>query len=395
LINFINEANNIKSELTTIRRDIHEHPELGFEEVRTSNLIKKFLDNEGIPYESVASTGVCAVIKGEGIGDNKKTIALRADMDALPIQDKKGLPYSSKVTGKMHACGHDGHTTILLGATRILNNYKKHFSGNIKLLFEPAEETTGGGPIMIKEGVLDNPKVDLIVGLHVTEDLECGKVRVKSGVVHAASNPFRVRIIGSGGHGASPQVTVDPIVIAASIIQSIQTLVSREISPVNPSVITVGSIHGGSAQNVIPEDVVMTGIIRTLTKEDREYLVKRFKDLINNICKGYRAKAEVIIEESYPCLYNDENALGRVRKSVIDVLGEENLVEQQYPSMGVESFAYFANERPAAFYFLGTGNKAKKTDKPAHSSLFDIDEDALPLGVALQCDIAYKYLTSS
>jgi amidohydrolase len=389
----LDEANNIKEELVTIRRDIHEHPELGFEVERTSNIIKKFLKNEGIPFISVAGTGVCAVIKGEGIGDNNKTIALRADMDALPIQDKKGLSYSSKIQGKMHACGHDGHTTILLGVARILNKYKKNFSGNVKLLFEPAEETTGGAPIMIKEGVLENPKVDFVVGLHVTEDLECGKVRVKTGVVHAASNPFIVKIIGSGGHGASPHVTVDPIVIASTIVLNLQTLVSREISPQNPSVITVGSIHGGSAQNVIPEEVIMTGIIRTLTKEDRQYMVRRFKDLINNVCKGFRARAEIIIEESYPCLYNDENVLNRVIEAAMEVIGKENVVKQKNPSMGVESFAYFANERPAAFYFLGTKNIAKKTDKPAHSSFFDIDEDALPLGVALQCDIAYKYLT--
>lgn len=394
MVNFIDEANTIKEELITIRRDIHEHPELGFEENRTSNIIKEFLRKEGIPFVSVAGTGVCAIIKGEGIGDNKKTIALRADMDALPIQDKKGVCYSSRVPGKMHACGHDAHTTILLGATRLLNRHKKNFSGNVKLLFEPAEETTGGAPIMIKEGVLDSPTVDLIVGLHVTEDLDCGKVRVKSGVVHAASNPFQVRIIGSGGHGASPHVTVDPIVMASNIILSLQMLVSREISPAHPSVVTVGSIHGGSAPNVIPEDVVISGIMRTLTKEDREYIVKRFKDLIDNICKGFRGKSEIMIEESYPCLYNDENVLNRVRKAAKEILGKENLIEQENPSMGVESFSYFANAKPAAFYFLGTRNLAKNTEKPAHSSLFDIDEDALPLGVALQCQIAYEYLTS-
>ncbi|MDS0525767.1 M20 family metallopeptidase [Clostridium sp. SHJSY1] len=394
MINFVDEANNIKKELITIRRDIHEHPELGFEEKRTSNIIKEFLKNEGIPFVSVAGTGVCGIIKGEGSGDNKKTIALRADMDALPIQDKKGLSYSSKISGKMHACGHDAHTTILLGAARILNKFKRNFSGNVKILFEPAEETTGGAPIMIKEGVLDNPNVDLVVGLHVTEDLDYGKIRVKSGVVHAASNPFVVKIIGSGGHGASPHVTVDPIVITSNIILSLQTLVSREISPVHPSVITVGSIHGGSAQNVIPEEVVISGIMRTLTKEDREYIVRRFKDLIDNLSKAFRAKAEINIEESYPCLYNNEYVLNRVRKVAKEILGEKNLVEQENPSMGVESFAYFANERPAAFYFLGTRNILKNTDKPAHSCLFDIDEDALPLGVALQSKIAYEYLTS-
>lgn len=394
MITFLKEANNIKQELITIRRDIHEHPELGFEEQRTSKFIKDFLDGEGIPYKSFAKTGVVATIKGTGIGDENKTIALRADMDALPIQDKKKVSYCSKVKGKMHACGHDGHTTILLGTAKILNKYKADFKGTVKLLFEPAEETIGGAPVMIKEGALENPKVDLIVGLHVTENLECGKIRVKSGVVHAASNPFVVKIIGSGGHAASPQVAIDPIVIASSIIMNLQTLVSREIAPQNPAVITVGSIHGGSAQNIIPDEVTITGIIRTLTKEDRVYIVKRFKDLVNDICESFRAKAEITIEESYPCLYNNEEVLEKVKKSASCILGADNIEVQQNPSMGVESFAYFANERPSAFYFLGTGNKVKNTDKPAHSSLFDIDEDALPLGVAMQCDIAYEYLTS-
>lgn len=392
MITFLDEANKIKDELITIRRDFHEYPELGFEEKRTSEKIKKFLEAEGIHYIEVAKTGVCAIIKGDK-DDNNRVIGLRADMDALPIQDKKVVSYSSKVAGKMHACGHDAHTTILLGVAKILNNNKHLFGGHVKLFFEPAEETVGGASFMIKEGVLENPRVDVIVGLHVTEDLKCGKIRVKSDVVNAASNPFKIRIKGRGGHGAAPHTTIDPIVIASNIVISLQTIVSREIAPVNPSVITVGSINGGTAQNVIPEEVEITGIIRTLTKEDRSYVIRRFKELVTGICRGMRGECEIYIEEGYPCLYNNDKMVERVKYIGNNLLGEGNVVEQKHPSMGVESFAFFAMERNSAFYYLGTGNEIKETDKAAHSNLFDIDEDAIPIGVAMQCGIAYDYLT--
>ena len=231
------------------------------------------------------------------------------------------------------------------------------------------------------------------MGLHVTEDLDYGKIRIKSGVVNAASNPYKIKIKGRGGHGAAPHTTIDPIVIASNVVMALQTIVSREIAPVNPSVITVGSINGGTAQNVIPEEVEITGIIRTLTKEDREYVVRRFKELVTGICRGMRGECDIYIEEGYPCLYNNATMVERVKYVGKELLGVENVVEQKHPSMGVESFAFFAMERTSAFYYLGTGNRTKGTDKAAHSNLFDIDEDAIPLGVAMQCGIAYDYLT--
>ncbi|MGG7076770.1 M20 metallopeptidase family protein [Clostridium sardiniense] len=392
MINFRDEANKIKEDLIAIRRDIHMHPEVGFEEVRTSTLIKDFLKNEGIEYREVAGTGICGLIKGTKEGEIK-TVALRGDMDALPIQDKKVCEYSSKVPGKMHACGHDAHTTILLGVAKLLNENKHLFSGNVKLLFEPAEETTGGASVMIEEGVLENPRVDKVFGLHVTEDLECGKIKIKKGVVNAASNPYKIKVIGSGGHGASPNTTVDPIVIGANIVSTLQTIVSREISPVNPSVITVGSFHAGTAQNIIPGEAEITGIIRTMTPEDRKFACERLCEVSEGIAKTGRASAEVTIEESYPCLINNDECVDIVKDAAIKILGSENVVEQKAPSMGVESFAYFAMERDAAFYFLGTANQSKGTFRSAHSSLFDIDEDAIPLGVAIQCEAALNYLT--
>ncbi|SFC77956.1 M20 metallopeptidase family protein [Clostridium uliginosum] len=392
MIDFNKEANAIKDELIEIRRDLHEHPEVGFEEVRTSEVIKSFLKKQEILYTEVSKTGVCGIIKGEKEGDTK-TIALRADMDALPIQDKKICDYSSKVSGKMHACGHDAHTTILLGVAKILNKYKNLFSGNIKFIFEPAEETVGGARYMIKENVLENPKVDCILGLHVDESVKVGSIEIKKGVVNAASNPFTIKITGQGGHGASPHTTVDPVVIASHIVIALQSIVSREISPVNPAVITVGTIHGGTAQNIIPGEVKLSGIIRTMTKEDRQFAIDRLKEIVNGIALASRAKAEIEIEESYPCLYNNDDMVSLVRESSSHILGADNVLEQKAPHMGVESFAYFAMEKPGAFYFLGSGNKDKKTTEPAHSNLFNIDEDCIPLGVAVQCLSAFNYLT--
>ncbi|WP_238882308.1 M20 family metallopeptidase [Clostridium sp. YIM B02551] len=390
MINFLEEAISIKEELIAWRRDFHENPELGFEEVRTSRVIKEFLNKEGIPFVEAAKTGIVATIKG---GKEGKTIALRADIDALPIQDKKTCEYSSKVQGKMHACGHDAHTTILLGAAKLLNKHKESLNGNVKLLFEPAEETIGGAPFMIKAGALENPHVDAIIGLHVNESLRAGEIKVKKGVVNAASNPFTIKVKGKGGHGAEPHNTVDPIVIASHLVLALQPLVSREISPVNPAVVTVGSINGGFAQNVIPDEVELKGIIRTMTKEDRAYAVKRIEEISKGIASTFRGDCTIEVEESYPCLYNNDDMVDIVRTSAETIIGKENIYEQTAPFMGVESFAYFAMERNAAFYFLGVGNEEKGINKPIHNALFDIDENALQVGVAIQCQSAFNYLT--
>lgn len=396
-MNFKNKAITIKEELINIRRKLHENPELGMEEYETSNFIKAFLKKEGIEFREVAKTGVCGIVRGtrDDKDNTKKTIALRGDIDGLPILDKKNCNYSSKVEGKMHACGHDGHTTILLGAAKILNENKHLFSGNVKLLFEPAEETIGGARFMIDDGVLENPRVDCVCGLHVEETLECGTIMIKEGVVNAASDQFTIKIKGAGGHGAYPHTTVDPIVIASHIVLALQTIVSREINTSNPAVITVGSIHGGTAQNIIPEEVIISGIIRTMNKEDRIFAKDRLIEIVEGICKSSRAIADINIEESYPNLYNDEDMVNLFKFSAEKILGEENIFIQKNPKMGVESFAYFANERPAVFYFLGSGNKEKNIIYPAHSSLFDIDEDCLPLGVAMQCQMVFEYLTRS
>jgi amidohydrolase len=395
-IDFLKESADIYNDLVSWRRGFHENPELGFEENITSETIKEFLKHEGISYYETATTGICAIIKGEAKGaEEGKTIALRADIDALPIQDKKKCTYSSKIDGKMHACGHDAHMTILMGAAKILNLKREKLKGNVKLLFEPAEETIGGARFMINEGVLENPHVDAILGLHVAEGIESGKIGIKRGVVNAASNPFNIKIIGRGGHGAHPEDTIDPIVIASNVIVALQSIVSREIPPVDPAVITIGSIHGGSAQNIIPEEVNISGIIRTMKTEHREYVIKRLIEVVEGITKAMRGSCEIDIQESYPCLYNNDLMVDMLQKYACNVIGENNVEILDKPSMGVESFAYFSMERPAAFYFLGCRNSEKGIINPAHGSLFDIDESCLPIGVAIQCELAYEYLKST
>ena len=394
MTNFNIEANHIKDELIEIRRTLHQYPELGFEETNTSKFIKDFLRKEGIQFKEFAGTGVCGIIEGTKAGENKKVIGLRADIDGLPMQDKKSCSYASKVSGKMHACGHDGHTTILLGVAKLLNKNKDKFNGTIKLIFEPAEETTGGAKVMIEEGVLTNPTVDVMCGLHVEETLDAGMIMVRRGTVNAASNPFKITIKGSGGHGAYPDTAVDPIVMASHVVTSLQSIVSREIKPDNPAVVTIGSIHGGTAQNIIPNEVKLGGIIRTMTNEDREFAKLRLKEIVNGVCTTFRGIAEIEIEESYPCLYNDDDMVKILEDSAKNIIGAENVKVQKNPKLGVESFAYFANKVPSVFYFLGIRNEEKGIIHPAHNSLFDIDEDALPIGVAIQCEVAMNYLTT-
>lgn len=381
-MDFLKEAEKIKDQLVDWRRDFHSHPELDFELYRTSEKVRKFLDEEGIEYYITAKVGICAIIRGSKSG---KTVALRGDMDALPIQDAKKCSYASKHEGKMHACGHDVHTTILMGAAKLLNSIKDELKGNVKLLFEPAEETSGGARVMIPEGVLENPKVDAVIGLHVDEEINAGQIGIKQGIVNAASNPFKIKIIGKGGHGASPSSTVDPVIIACNVINALQTIISRELPPVAPGVLTVGSIHGGTAGNIIPGEVNISGIIRTMQVEHRAYVKKRLTEITEGIVKSMRGTCEIQIEESYPCLHNDNNMYELLKNSAKKIIGEDKINILENPSMGVESFAYFSMERPAVFYYLGCKNEDKGITNPAHGNLFDVDEACIPIGVAIQC----------
>lgn len=387
-MNFLQKANNIKEEVIRIRRDLHMYPELDFDLFRTSEKIKKILQKENIEYYETVKTGICAIIRGKG----DKTVALRADMDALPMQELKETEYTSKSENKMHACGHDVHTAILMGAAKVLNSMKEDLKGNVKLLFEPAEETTGGAQIMINEGVLNNPEVSAVFGLHVEPEIEVGKIGIKRDVVNAASNPFTIKIIGKGGHGAYPHRSIDPIIIAANVITTLQNVVSREISAVYPAVISIGTIKGGTAQNIIPEFVEISGIMRTMTLEHRKYVKDRLVEITEGICTSMRAKCEIQIDESYPCLYNDDKTVDILQGAAEKIIGKENIIGLKHPAMGVESFAYFSLEKPSAFYFLGTRNESKDIIYPLHNSKFDVDEDSIITGIAIQCKSAVDFL---
>lgn len=391
-IDFLKEAKLIRDEIISNRRYFHENPEVGFEEFNTSKRIVEYLNSLNIENKVICKTGIVAIIKGTG---NGPVIALRSDLDALPLEDRKNVSYSSKIRGKMHACGHDGHMSILMGTANILNKHRDKFKGCVKLIFEPAEETVGGAKFMIEEGVLEKPKVDAIVGLHVSELLDSGTIGIKYGVVNAASNPFKIIVKGKGGHGAHPEDAIDPIVAASNMVISLQTIVSREISPHNPSVITIGQFEGGTAPNIIPEEVVLQGVIRTITKQDREYAIKRLKEICEGIASSMRVEVEFEIVDGYPCLYNNDNLVSFSEKIFKDILGENNVDMNVKPSMGVESFAYFSEKVPSLFYFLGTRNISRGIIHPAHGSLFDLDEDGLVIGAALQSAMAFNYLNSN
>lgn len=391
-IDFLKEANLIKQEIIQNRRHFHQYPEVGFEEFNTSKKIVEYLNSLGIENKVICSTGIVAIINGY---DKGPVIAIRSDLDALPLCDKKNVEYASKIEGSMHACGHDGHMAILMGAVKILNKHKDKFKGTVKVIFEPAEETVGGAKFMIEENVLEDPKVDAIIGLHVSELLDVGTVGVNYGVVNAASNPFKIIVKGKGGHGAHPEDSIDPIVASCNLVNTLQNIVSREISPHNPCVITIGKFLGGTAPNIIPEEVVLEGIIRTLTKEDRSYVISRLKEVCKGISISSKVNIDVEIIDGYPCLYNDDYMVSTSQKIFEEILGEKNVIKNISPSMGVESFAYFSEKVPSLFYFLGVRNIQKGIIHPAHGSLFDLDEDGLVIGAALQSAIAVNYLNNN
>lgn len=331
-MNIKDEVKNIENEIIDIRRDLHMHPELSNGEFRTMEKICQYLEAWGIEYVSrVAGTGVVATIRGLKPG---KTVGLRADIDALPIEEKNEVAYKSVTKGIMHACGHDIHTAILLGAGKVLKSMESELVGNVKLFFQPAEETTGGAQRMIREGCLENPKVDHVLGLHVDPFLAVGKVKIKEGKLYAASDMFTIKIKGKSSHGASPEQGIDAMVIAANIILSLQSVVSRSISPLQSAVVTIGTISGGTKENIIPEDVEMKGIIRTLDPESRKFTKEKIKNMVENIAIGMGGEAELIIQESYAPLINDKSVTKRLREMMIELIGRENVVEKEFPNMG-------------------------------------------------------------
>ncbi|MGG1658540.1 M20 metallopeptidase family protein [Brevibacillus sp. NRS-1366] len=383
------QAEQILPWLSEVRRDFHQYPEFGLEEFRTQEQIIRYLDEMGIPYSKSAGTGVVGLIQGAHSG---ATVALRGDMDALPILEQNDTTYRSKVEGKMHACGHDAHMTCLLGAARILNEHKQDLAGNVKLFFQPAEETVGGALPMIQEGVLENPRVEAVFGLHVSPELAVGHIGVKYGQMNAASDDVHITVYGENGHGAYPHNGRDAIVIAAHIITALQTIVSRNVDPRQSAVLSLGIISGGTATNIIAQEVKLSGTIRTLTKEVRALVKERVREVAELTARSLGGRAEVAFEEGYTSLINDNALVDLVKNSGEEMLGENKVQVNELPSLGVEDFAFFAEHVPGAFYHLGVRNEETGCIYPVHHPRFDLDERSLAVGAAMQAYNAIVFL---
>ncbi|MGN9165954.1 M20 metallopeptidase family protein [Tissierellaceae bacterium HCP3S3_D8] len=389
-IDSINEAKDVSNYIIDIRRKLHKIPELDDDLYETSKIVKKELDSMGIPYKTVAKTGIVGVIEGELDGG---TIGIRADMDALPIKEETGLPFAS-TNGAMHACGHDAHTAILLGTAKVLSENRNKIRGNVKLLFQPAEESFGGADTMIKEGALEDPKVDRIIGLHVgsiMEGSEEGKIAMKSGTLMAAVDIFKVKIVGKGAHAASPHLSVDPILIASEITISLQKIVSREINPLNPAVVTVAQIKGGSASNIIPEYAEIVGTVRTTDKDDRIFIQERIQNICKYVCKANNAEATIEYLNHFPMLVNDIEFTEGCMDVIGDLFGKEEVVELKNVTLGAEDMSYFLQEAKGTYFMLGTNNKDKGIVYPAHHPKFNLDEDVLWKGAAAFLEIINRW----
>ena len=378
------------AELVNIRRHLHENPELGFEEVATAQYIADYLAGLGLEVtRQVAKTGVVALIRGAWPG---KTVAIRADMDALPIQELNEVPYKSKNPGKMHACGHDAHVAAAIGAARILWELRDQINGNVKFIFQPAEEAPGGAEPMIAAGVLENPTVDAIIGGHVWGGLESGIIEVMSGPTMASSDIIRLKIIGKGGHAAQPHTTIDPIVIASEIVGALQKLVSRQTDPFESVVISICSFHAGDVFNVIPHSAYLEGAVRTLNNELRQELPQKIEKIIRGITEPYGATYELDYYLGYPVTVNDPGVTETVRRAAISVLGADKVRVAARASMGGEDYAYFLNKVPGTYIRIGTRNPEKGICQEMHHPRFDIDEAVLELTPVVYAQAAFDLL---
>jgi len=380
-------------EIKAIREHLHANPELSFKEYNTSKFISSKLSEWNIPHETnVADTGIVALIKGKN--PEKKITALRADIDALPIHEANQVPYKSKNEGVMHACGHDVHTSSLLGTAKILNTLRDEFEGTVKLIFQPGEEKIpGGASLMIKEGVLEKPKVDNIIGQHVMPLIDAGKVGFRSGMYMASADEIYVKVKGKGGHGAMPEMNVDPVLITAHILTALQQIVSRNASPKVPSVLSFGKVIAEGATNVIPNEVYLEGTFRTMDEEWRASAHQKMKKMAEGIAESMGGSCEFEIHKGYPFLVNEPELTERSRAAAIEFLGEENVQELDL-WLAAEDFAYYSQEIDACFYRLGVRNEEKGITSSVHTPTFDIDPLALETGMGLMSWLAIQELNS-
>ncbi len=373
------------------RRHIHANPELSYQEFNTARYVAGELKSFGLePKEGIATTGVVVEIKGKN--PDRKTVALRADMDALPIHEANAVPYKSKVDGVMHACGHDVHTSSLLGTARILHQVRDSFEGSVRLIFQPGEEKNpGGASYMIRDGVLKNPQPASIIGQHVFPLLPVGKIGFREGMYMASCDELYLKVIGKGGHAGAPDLTVDPILIASHILIALQQIISRNASPKQPTVLSFGRIIAEGATNIIPNEVNIAGTFRAMNEEWRESALGKIKKMAESIAEGMGGKCEVEISRGYPYLENNPQLTRRIRQAAADYVGKENVVDIDI-TLAAEDFSYYSQVIPASFYRLGTRNESKGITSYVHTPTFDIDEDALKIGPGLMAWMAIREL---
>jgi amidohydrolase len=371
----------LQPELVEWRRRLHQRPELGFQEQRTAEFITKKLQEWEIDHQiGIAKTGIVATIASNRPGP---VLAIRADMDALPIQEENDVPYRSLHDGIMHACGHDGHTAIALGTAYYLAQHRDDFAGTVKMIFQPAEEGPGGAKPMVEEGVLKNPDVDAIIGLHLWNNLPLGTVGVRSGALMAAVECFHCTILGRGGHGAMPHQTVDSIVVSAQIVNALQTIVARNVDPIDSAVVTVGELHAGTAHNVIADTARISGTVRYFNPKMEGYFGKRIEQVIAGICQSQGASYELEYCRLYPPVINDANMAELVRSVALEVVETPAGIVPECQTMGGEDMSFFLEAVPGCYFFLGSANPAKDLAYPHHHPRFDFDETALGMGVEI------------
>jgi amidohydrolase len=384
-------AQQVTPQVIAYRRHLHQHPELSYEEYQTAAFVANELQKLGIKHTTgVANTGVVALVEGKN--PHKKTFALRADMDALPIVEANDVPYKSKYEGKMHACGHDAHTASLLGVAHILQQLKNEFEGTVKLIFQPAEEQLpGGASMMIKEGVLQNPTPQGIVGQHVMPFIDAGKVGFRSGMYMASADEITFFVRAKGGHAAMPHLTADTVLVAAHIIVALQQIVSRMANPLVPSVLSFCALKGGNAYNVLPAEVIVKGTFRTMDEAWRTQAHEKMKKMAETLAESMGATCQFVIDKGYPVLINDEKLTAQARSAAEEYLGSENVLDLD-KWMAAEDFAYYSHEIQACFYRLGTRNTARNIISGVHTPTFDIEESALEIGAGLMAYIALNNL---
>ncbi|VEP18519.1 putative amidohydrolase YhaA [Hyella patelloides LEGE 07179] len=384
------EIRDLQTQLVTWRRNIHQKPELGFQEHITAALVSQQLSAWSIPHQtSVAKTGVVAIIEGNQPG---KVIAIRADMDALPIQEANEVSYRSQHDGKMHACGHDGHVAIALGTAYYLNQHKEKLSGTVKIIFQPAEEGPGGAKPMIEAGVLKNPDVDAIMGLHLWNNLPLGTIGVRSGALMAAVECFRLHIFGQGGHGAMPDQTIDSIVVGSQIVNALQTIVARNINPLDSAVVTVGEFHGGTALNVIADSVTMSGTVRYFNPQLESFIGERIESIVAGICQSHGATYKLDYWQLYPPTINHPEMAQLVASVANEVVETPLGVVPECQTMGGEDMSFFLQQVPGCYFFLGSANSDRGLAYPHHHPRFDFDETALGMGVEIFVRCVEKFL---